>query len=72
MKQTDRKRVWIKGLAMECPHGTPASECPLNAVRHLTIPEANRILNGLKDQQISDYLQTHRMCFNHRKSAEAV
>lgn len=57
---------------MECPHGTPAAECPLNAVRHLTVTEANRILNGLTDQQIHDYLETHRSCSIHRSTPAAL
>ena len=54
MKRTSRRRVWVKG---------PAMECPLNAVRHLTVTER------IKDLQINNSLQAHRMGFHHRKAA---
>ena len=63
------KRVWIKGLTMECPHGTPENDCPLNGLRSLPISEANRVINGLPDKQINDYMKTHRKCYNHRMKA---
>ena len=66
MKRIENKRIWIKGLTMECPYGTPVHDCPLNPLRSLPIPEANRIINNLTAQQIADYLETHRTCYNHR------
>ena len=66
MSRIQNKRIWIKGLVMECPHGTPVLDCPLNGLRNLPIHEANSVINGLPDKQVTDYLKTHRKCYNHR------
>jgi len=29
MNRALNTKIWIKGLAMECPHGIPAKDCPL-------------------------------------------
>ena len=55
MSRIQNKRIWIKGLTMECPHGTPTKDCPLNGLRSLPISEANNVINGLPDKQVTDY-----------------
>jgi hypothetical protein len=65
-------KTWIKGLVMECPHGTPAQDCPLNGLRSLPIPEANRVINEMKDKQVNAYMKTHRKCYNHRQKAPSA
>ena len=66
MKLSQNKKIWIKGLVMECPAGIPTSDCPLNVLRSLPIMQANRIINQMSDQQVSDYLRTHSSCYHHR------
>ncbi len=67
MTRMQNRRIWIKGLVMECPHGFPVSDCPLNGLRSLPIPEANRVINTLPDKRVTDYMKTHRKCYNHRR-----
>ena len=69
MNRALNNRIWIKGLVMECPHGIPVDDCPLNGLRSLPVPEANRIINGISDKQAKLYLQTHRQCYHHRMKA---
>jgi len=66
MAYMQNKRIWIKGLVMECPHGVPAYDCPLNALRHLPIAEANRVINNMPESSVNGYLLSHRQCYNHR------
>ena len=68
MTRTLNNRIWIKGLVMECPHGIPVIDCPLNGLRNLPITEANRIINATPDKQLSAYLKTHRQCYSNRLS----
>jgi len=72
MQNMQNKRIWIKGLVMECPHGKPTHDCPLNALRHLPIAEANRIINDMPDSSVNGYLHTHRQCYNHRLKSQIV
>ena len=72
MSRIQNKRIWIKGLVMECPHGTPVMDCPLNGLRNLPIHEANSVINGLSDKQANDYMETHRTCYNHRLKKQSV
>ena len=72
MSRLHRKRIWIKGLVMECPHGTPVQDCPLNGLRGLPIHEANSVINGLSDQQANDYMKIHRKCYHHRLKTQGM
>jgi hypothetical protein len=66
MNRLLNNRIWIKGLVMQCPHGVPVNDCPLNGLRNLPIAEANRIINDTSDAQVMTYLKTHRQCYNRR------
>ena len=65
-------KIWIKGLTMECPHGIPVSDCPLNGLRSLPISEANTVINEMTDKQVNAYVKTHRKCYNHRVKTQTV
>ena len=68
MNRMLNKRIWIKGLTMQCPHGTPARDCPLNGLRSLPLMQANNVINEMSDHQVNSYLKSHRHCYNHRKN----
>jgi hypothetical protein len=72
MDRTLNNKIWIRGLVMECPHGTPAQDCPLNGLRSLPISEANRVINEMSIKQVNAYMKTHRKCYNHRQEAQSA
>ncbi len=66
------KRVYVKGLALECPLGTPADECPLNGLRGLPAAQMNRTINNLTDEQVDSIFSIHRHCFVQRTKGRAI
>ncbi|VGO21744.1 hypothetical protein [Pontiella sulfatireligans] len=63
------KRIWTKGLVLECPHGKALDDCPLNALRHLPANQVNRTINGLTDQQVDSIVTIHQHCYQERLAA---
>ncbi|VGO17531.1 hypothetical protein PDESU_06128 [Pontiella desulfatans] len=60
------KRIWIKGLTLECPLGQAIDECPLNALRHLPVVQLNDTINGLTDMQVNAIVNIHHHCYHDR------
>lgn len=59
-------KIWIKGLVMECPHGTAARNCPLRQLRGKPFVEANRAIDEMKGEVVSAILSQHRACYDRR------
>lgn len=57
------KRIWIKGLTLECPLGIPDRDCPLNALRPLPVTQMNKTINSLTDEQVESIFKIHRQCY---------
>ena len=62
------KRIWVKGLVVQCPLHTALEDCPLNALRHLPLAQMNAAINRLSDEQIDAIVDIHRQCFHERIS----
>jgi len=60
------KRIWVKGLALECPLKCADADCPLNALRVLPIAQMNAVVNRLEDKQIDNIIEIHRQCCSAR------
>ena len=63
------KRIWIKGLALECPLGQAVDDCPLNPLRHLPVAQMNTTINNLSDQQVGSVVTIHQHCYHERLRA---
>jgi hypothetical protein len=60
------KKVWVKGLIVECPMGKPLHDCPLNSLRGLPLAQINTVVNGLSAVALKTLLAEHNTCYNHR------
>jgi hypothetical protein len=60
------KRIWIKGLTLECPMGEALHDCPLNALRHLPLRQMNDTINHLPDSRVDDIVHIHEHCYRER------
>lgn len=65
------KRIWIKGLTLECPLGQALEDCPLNALRHLPVAQMNMAINNLSDEQVDSIVDIHKQCYQVRLRAVA-
>ena len=62
----NNKRVWVKGLVLECPLHKAMDDCPLNALRHLPVAQMNKTVNRLSDKRIENIIDIHKECFGER------
>lgn len=60
------KRIWVKGLALECPLKCADSDCPLNVLRELPAVQINAVVNRLEEKQIDSIIEIHRQCCSAR------
>jgi hypothetical protein len=60
------KRIWVKGLTLECPLEQTTDECPLNALRHLPVAQMNTTINSLTDVQVDAIVKIHHHCYHDR------
>lgn len=63
------KRIWIKGLTLECPLGQAVDTCPLNALRHLPVAQMNHTINNLIDEKVNAIMSIHKHCYHERLKA---
>ena len=62
------KRIWIKGLLVDCPLGQPLKGCPANALRNLPIDQFAEIVNKMTKKQINCIIEYHENCCRKRES----
>ena len=63
------KRIWVKGLSLECPAGKPTEDCPLNVLRYLPVAQMNEAINHLTDLQVNAIKTMHHQCYQDRLAA---
>jgi hypothetical protein len=67
MKRKDPdERTWLKGLAVECPHGKAVPSCPLNGLRNLPTIQIRHIVGQMSDKQVHEAIKSHQHCFSQR------
>lgn len=63
-------RIYLKGLAVGCPLGTPLPDCPLNGLRNIPLERINAVIDGLDDETINRFFKVHSDCFSERLDQE--
>ena len=66
------RRVWIKGLAVECPLGKALSDCPLNDTRTLATAQMNHIINNQSDRKVHALYKHHQHCIRIRATVLSI
>ncbi len=70
--KTIDRRVWIKGLAVECPLGKPLSDCPLSDTRTLPVAPMNHAINRQSNRTVNDLYRHHLHCFRIRSTVLSI
>ena len=60
------KRIWVKGILVECPFGNSLSNCPANALRNLPLEELIRAVNNMSEDQLEMVIKYHNDCMEER------
>lgn len=64
------KRVWVKGLLVECPLGCPLETCPANGVRSLPLPQLLEVAHSMSEELLDSIIKCHLDC-QHRRVQSA-
>ncbi len=59
-------RIYLKGLAVGCPMGSPLPDCPLNGLRSIPLERINAVIDGIDDETINRFFKVHADCFSER------
>ena len=62
------KRIWVKGILVACPWGTPLESCPAGEIRNLPVHELVKIANGLSNEQLDAIIAHHENCTKQRET----
>ena len=65
---TRDKKIWIKGLLVDCPLGKPLKDCPANSLRSLPIDQFAEIVNKMTKKQINCIIEYHENCCRKRET----
>ncbi len=61
------KKIWIKGLLVDCPLGRPLKGCPANTLRNLPIDQFAKIVKQMSEDQIDCIIEYHEKCCRKRE-----
>ena len=59
-------KIFLKGLVVGCPLGTPSDDCPLNGLRTIPVDVMNSTVDQLDDETVDLFFATHTDCFKQR------
>ena len=66
------RRVWIKGLAVECPLGKALNDCPLNEARMLPVEQMSHVINNQSSGKVKAVYEHHQHCFRIRSTIRSI
>lgn len=61
MKLSDKK-IWLYGLFVGCPEGSPLPDCPLEQYRLLKDKKKISILEKLSKKEVEEIIKHHYQC----------
>jgi hypothetical protein len=65
--ELEHKRIWVKGLLIECTMKQVLEDCPAYELRKLPVEERMRIADEMSADQIEFIIQYHRECLSRRE-----
>lgn len=64
----EHKRIWIKGLLIDCPMGTAADDCPARDWRTMPIEKRLIVVDTMTNEQVEEVIVFHKQCLKNRES----
>ncbi len=64
--ELEHKRIWVKGLLIECTMRKVLDDCPAKELRKLPIEERLKIADEMKADQIEFIIACHKECLRRR------
>ncbi len=63
----EHKRIWIKGLMIDCPMGKALDDCPARDVRTMPVEKRLIVVDEMTPEQIEEVIVYHRQCLSKRE-----
>ncbi len=64
----EQKKIWVKGLLIDCPIGISLENCPAKDVRSLHIDERLELADSMDESQLDQIISYHRKCLSQREN----
>jgi hypothetical protein len=65
-----QKKIWIKGLVLDCPYDVPLADCALMDIRKEPIKTRFIKVNAMTYKQLDEIITHHRQCLTIRESEQ--
>jgi hypothetical protein len=64
------KKVWVKGLVVDCPYDTPLADCALNDLRNEPMKARLIKVNTMTHKQLDGIISHHKQCLAMREGKQ--
>ena len=58
----EHKRVWVKGLVVDCTFGDSFVNCPAKEIRLLPIEERLDRVDAMPEEKLDEIIEYHKSC----------
>jgi hypothetical protein len=67
-----QKKIWVKGLLVDCPYNAPLEDCALNDLRNEPMKTRLMKVNAMTHKQLDGIISHHKQCLTIREGTQAV
>jgi len=64
--KVEHKRIWVKGLLIDCIFGESLDNCPVKELRLLPIEERLDRADSMLEQELDNIIEFHKSCLGKR------
>jgi hypothetical protein len=65
-----QKKIWVKGLVIDCPYDVPLADCALKDIRKEPMNTRFIKVNAMSHKQLDEIIAHHRQCLSIRESTQ--
>ena len=63
----EEKKAWLVGLLIDCPFGKVLDDCPVEAIRSVSVFDSFESVRGMGRAKIEEVLVHHQKCLDTRE-----
>jgi len=63
----EHKRIWVKGLLIDCPMGEALDDCPARDLRAMPIRARLIAVDAMTPEQVEEVIVHHKRCLSKRE-----
>jgi len=69
--EVEHKKIWIKGLLIDCTFGEALRKCPARRLRKLPVEARMAIVDSMLEAELDALIEVHKSCVAKRAGRKA-